>query len=1003
MSSTPSPRQKRKIYSILVTLHLLLGFCIFFLFVAAAIFELHSSWIQSWFFSSKAKKATYSVEEGANPDARFPGDGPYDMRLGYSRLGNMIERANRVGFEVVAQARVSPDFQAMAYSGFFAPYREKDQAGLALLDARGSTIFENLYPREIYPSYDSIPAVVRDTLLYIENRELLSRRSRYLNPAIEWDRLAWSLKDLVLRKMGSDKNVPGASTLATQIEKFRHSPEGITASLRDKYLQMYSSSLRAYLDGPDTVKRRREIVTQFINSIPLAAINGYGEVMGLSDGLWAWYGTDLGKSNKLLRADPNVPDEESGAERARIYRQILSLFLAQRRPSYYLASGSGQENLAKLTDQYLRRLMKDKAIPRKLGEAALKAKIQPQVKPPALPTVQFVEKKAQNQIRSSLLSILNIDTLYELDRLDLTVSTSINMAKQKTATDFLQRMSDEDYVRNAGFRAENLLDRGDPSRIIYSFTLSERTQDGNYIRIQTDNFNGPFNINEGSRIELGSTAKLRTLITYLELIEKQYNELSSLSREAIRSFPVSRLDALGEWVRTYRLDHREAGLKDVLEASLERKYSASPKERFITGGGSQTFANFDPEWNRKTLTVSEGFQNSVNLVWVRVMRDIVKHLIYRSPDSASSILEDDNHPARQEYLARFAQQEGGVFVERFFRKYTGLPPESILNTMVSGRRLNPIRMAWAFRAVTPMASPQELQDFLEHNTFGTQLTDGAAEDLYRRTAPEGQTLSDLGYLASVHPLELWVARYLLEHRGATRAEVLDASRPLREEAYQWLYKTGRRNAQDIRIRSILEMEAFSEVLQMWKRLGYPYDNIVSSLGTSIGSSGDRPAALADLIGILLNDGVKLPSVRIDRLQFAKGTPFEATLQRNPQMGIPILSKEVSSTAMGALLKVVEEGTGRRIRSAILDKTGAPVPIGGKTGTGDNRFRVFAPGGKEVESYPVNRTSTFVFFLGNRYFGVITAYVPGPEAGEFVFTSALPLEILRRLLPELELF
>jgi hypothetical protein len=45
----------------------------------------------------------------------------------------------------------------------------------------------------------------------------------------------------------------------------------------------------------------------------------------------------------------------------------------------------------------------------------------------------------------------------------------------------------------------------------------------------------------------------------------------------------------------------------------------------------------------------------------------------------------------------------------------------------------------------------------------------------------------------------------------------------------------------------------------------------------------------------------------------------------------------------------------------------------------------------------------VFFLGDRYFGVITAFVPGPEAGEFGFTSSLPVEILKRMLLELGLF
>jgi hypothetical protein len=243
----------------------------------------------------------------------------------------------------------------------------------------------------------------------------------------------------------------------------------------------------------------------------------------------------------------------------------------------------------------------------------------------------------------------------------------------------------------------------------------------------------------------------------------------------------------------------------------------------------------------------------------------------------------------------------------------------------------------------------------------------------------------------------------MEHPNAARAEVMDASRPLRQEVYGWLFRTSRRNAQDIRIRSILEMEAFSGVLQSWKRLGYPFDNIVPSLGTSIGSSGDRPAALAELVGILLNGGVRLPMHRIEHLHFAVGTPYEVNLKQHSQEGTRVLSVEVAEVALEALRQVVEEGTGRRIRGALLNAGGAIIPIGGKTGTGDNRYRVFAPGGRMVESRPVNRTATFVFFLGDRYFGVFTAYVPGPEAGEFEFTSSLPLEILRRLLPQLGLF
>jgi hypothetical protein len=43
----------------------------------------------------------------------------------------------------------------------------------------------------------------------------------------------------------------------------------------------------------------------------------------------------------------------------------------------------------------------------------------------------------------------------------------------------------------------------------------------------------------------------------------------------------------------------------------------------------------------------------------------------------------------------------------------------------------------------------------------------------------------------------------------------------------------------------------------------------------------------------------------------------------------------------------------------------------------------------------------VFFLGDRFFGTITAYVPGTIAGTYHFTSALAVQLLRALEPQLE--
>ena len=54
----------------------------------------------------------------------------------------------------------------------------------------------------------------------------------------------------------------------------------------------------------------------------------------------------------------------------------------------------------------------------------------------------------------------------------------------------------------------------------YAFTLYERGNGHNLLRVQTDNFNQPLSINDGTGLQLGSTAKLRTLINYLEIIQQ---------------------------------------------------------------------------------------------------------------------------------------------------------------------------------------------------------------------------------------------------------------------------------------------------------------------------------------------------------------------------------------------------------------------------------------------------------------------------------------------------
>ncbi len=138
------------------------------------------------------------------------------------------------------------------------------------------------------------------SLLFIENREALDPGSPYQNPAVEWARLGRAFLDLGVNTVNPSHRVSGGSTLATQIEKIRYSPGGRTSSAGEKLRQVVSASLRAYRDGEVTIEARRRIVRDYFNSLPLAAIPGHGEVEGLGDGLWAWFGADFHTVNRLL-------------------------------------------------------------------------------------------------------------------------------------------------------------------------------------------------------------------------------------------------------------------------------------------------------------------------------------------------------------------------------------------------------------------------------------------------------------------------------------------------------------------------------------------------------------------------------------------------------------------------------------------------------------------------------------------------------------------------------
>lgn len=953
-----------------------------------------SEW-QAKYFSQIARESTFTLSDGANSTAWFPKFGPYDTRLGYTKIAGIVENLTKGGYVVTKQTRLSPRFLELANNGIFPPYREKTRSGITILDRSNTAIYSAHRPERVFDTFEMIPDIVVKSLLFIENREILDQRAPLKNPAVEWDRLALAVLEKLKQIIKPDLNAPGGSTIATQLEKYRHSNEGRTSGIRDKLLQMASASIRAYMFGEETLSTRKQIVLQYINSIPLAALPGYGEVSGLGDGLWAWYGLDFDNVTREMRSLSKLQPSGDVRPYAETYKKLLSLFIAHRRPSFYLLKGLDELN--SLTNTHLDLFAQEGVISEQLKNAAKAVRLSLLRAAPKPPPISYVQLKAANAIRTRLLSLMKYPQLYDLDQVDLTVRSSIDNRANEGVTEVLQQIRSADAVKKLGLNGARSLGRGDPAKVIYSLTLYERVGNVNLLRVQTDNFDKPFSINEGTRLDLGSTAKLRTLVTYLDIIGEVFDKYSGKTVSQIRSDLRTSLDPISRFVVTELASNPKLSLATLLDKAMERRYSASTGERFFTGGGVHTFKNFKREDDGKLPTIQEALTHSLNLPMVRLMRDISRYYMHKMGIGTEATGSHNSTEVRMKFLRKFADQEGAQFIRQFAKKYSNQKSSDVLAALVKGSRASAKHAAVMYRYVRPNGSEDDLAAFIRSTVKNTQLSREVIEKWHAEFGPGKFSLNDQGYLARIHPLELWLVKYLQDNPGTSISKALASSIDERQEVYEWLFKTPHSRAQDIRIRTLVEMESFLEVHKQWKKVGYPFDSMVPSLASSIGSSGDRPAALAELVGIILNDGIRYPLMRLEELHFAADTPYETVIRRGDgAKGERVLKSEVAQTLRRAMALVVQKGTARRVNGTFKKSDGSAYVIGGKTGTGDHRHETYGPGGSLVSSRVVNRTATFAFYLGDRFFGVISAHVPGAEAAKFDFTSALAAELLKIL-------
>ncbi len=954
------------------------------------VYELRTSAFSSRILSSYARKMSYQVAPGPSPSIIFPEHGPFDVRTGYALIPEFERRLHAMGYKTTAQARFSPQMERAAKWGIRPPYSEPTSTKLTILGKEGQSLFQAPIVGYFFNSFEEIPPLAVKSLLIIENRELEDPADNTTNPVVDWDRLAKAALLYAGNKLGLPLPVEGGSTLATQMEKYRHSDDGRTDSILAKLRQMTDASLKVYQNGPDTREERRQIILDYLNSIPLAAAPGYGELHGIGNGLYALFGLNLQGIQKSLSLPDNSP------QKAKALKHILALLCSVKAPSYYLVQNHAA--LQARANYFAQMLANTQVISQDLASQVKAAPISFSNSPPKFFLPSYAERKSINEIRSRLASLLGIHGLYELDRLHLDVESTIDPELQHGVVRLFDKLNDPQFVDASGLRAKHLLESGDPSKVIYGMMLFEKTPGGNLLRVATDNLDAPFDINTGMKMQLGSTAKLRVLVNYMSVVTSLFDQLSPLAPQTLQQQAGTARDPITKWATETLGQEKKPDLDAFLQLALDRKYSASPGEVFFTGGGVHTFRNFDKEDNGRILTVRDATRNSVNLVYVRLMRDLVRYYEARLPYDTSAILSDSENPIRRRLLQEIADEESRHFLYQAFKNYRNRPLESMIPELLGDHAKSDRHPAILFYALNHGADEKALAQWLEE--YLGKVAPEQTKRLAKAYGNPGLTLPDYGYLLNIHPLTLWCVKELSRNPKLPWEQVWNESGEARLASEAWLFKEKNRKAQELRLQIRFEQDAFARMTPQWKRLGFPFDRLVPSLATAIGSSGDRPEALAQLMGILINDGKLRPTIQMTRMRFAAHTPYETIIEPIDAEGTRVLPRAAARAILPVLAQVVQSGTAVRLAGALKIKD-KPLVIGGKTGSGDNRFEEVGRQGERIASRPVDRTAVFVFYIEDRYFGVITAFVPGKEAGDYVFTSSLPVAILKLLAPNIE--
>jgi membrane peptidoglycan carboxypeptidase len=247
---------------------------------------------------------------------------------------------------------------------------------------------------------------------------------------------------------------------------------------------MLSASLRAYRDSERASAARRQIVVDYVNGVPLSAVPGGGEVIGLGDGLAAWYGASFEDMNRWLAPPIAIDANNRDRHRARLRARIVAVrraaapdHAAARAPRGAARADSRAPAAARPRRRDLPGAARRRARGRLPPDRQRRSR---QRQPPA-------RAAARRSVRARLAAMLGTRGFYDLDRLDLGVESTLDVRVQELLSDRVERLSDPEVAAAAGLLGMRLLDPGATDGVKFSLNVYERGSDAHRLRAQVDN------------------------------------------------------------------------------------------------------------------------------------------------------------------------------------------------------------------------------------------------------------------------------------------------------------------------------------------------------------------------------------------------------------------------------------------------------------------------------------------------------------------------------------